>query len=195
MHDLNTLKANLVQEAVKIVPFEGWSTEVLRKAAEQAGYNPTYAQMMLVEGVDEIVDFFFIQQDVALQEAIKQLPLATMRVRDRIGEAVWQRLLLNEPYQLAIKKTLPYLAMPWRWRLKQRILWRCVDLIWHEAGQDQSIDYNYYTKRGLLAGVYSASLLYWLADNSAQYKDTKEFISRRIDDVMQIAKLTGRKKN
>jgi ubiquinone biosynthesis protein COQ9 len=192
--DVNyTLKTALLQELVKIVPFSGWSDAALQQAATQAGYKPAYVQMLLLDGIDEMVDFFYLQQDAALQAAIQQLPLAKMRIRERISEAVWLRIQLNEPYKLLIKKTLPYLAMPWRWPLKQRVLWRCVDLIWHEAGHDKSVDYNYYTKRTLLAGVYSATLLYWLADNSVGYHETKAFLARRIENVMQIAKFMARK--
>jgi ubiquinone biosynthesis protein COQ9 len=190
----NTLKLKLLQEAVKLVPFDGWSADIIKKAAANAGINPAYAEMMFIGGVDELVDLFFINQDALLKDEIANLPLLDMRVRDRIAAGIWLRFKVNEPHKLLIKKTLPYLAMPWRWPLKTKILWRCVDLIWHEAGKDTSVDYNYYSKRTLLAGVFSASLMYWLSDNSSDYKDTKSFIARRIDDILQVAKFISGKK-
>ena len=52
-----------------------------------------------------------------------------------------------------------------------------------------STDFSYYTKRGLLTAIYSATLLYWLSDNSKDSEDTWSFLERRIEDVMKIPKV------
>jgi ubiquinone biosynthesis protein COQ9 len=60
--------------------------------------------------------------------------------------------------------------------------------MWYAAG-DKSTDFNFYTKRATLAGVYSATLLYWLNDRSAGSEATWAFLDRRIDNVMAFEKL------
>ena len=60
--------------------------------------------------------------------------------------------------------------------------------MWYAAG-DTSTDFNFYTKRATLAGVYSSTLLYWLNDRSPGGEATWGFLDRRIDDVMKIEKL------
>ena len=60
-----------------------------------------------------------------------------------------------------------------------------VDEIWHAAG-DTSTDTSWYTKRALLAGVYSATELYMLTDYSPDYADTWESLDRRLADVMRL---------
>ena len=60
--------------------------------------------------------------------------------------------------------------------------------IWYGVG-DVSTDFSYYTKRGLLTAIYSATLLYWLSDNSKDSEDTWSFLERRIEDVMKIPKV------
>jgi ubiquinone biosynthesis protein COQ9 len=57
---------------------------------------------------------------------------------------------------------------------------------------DTSDDVNWYTKRATLSGVYSATVLYWLGDNSADHEKTWEFLDRRIEDVMRIEKVKAR---
>ena len=64
-----------------------------------------------------------------------------------------------------------------------RDLWAKKDL------GDTSTDFNFYTKRATLAGVYSSTLLYWLNDRSPGSEATWGFLDRRIDDVMKIEKL------
>ena len=53
---------------------------------------------------------------------------------------------------------------------------------------DTSDDVNWYTKRATLSGVYSATVLFWLGDDSLDNQATWEFLDRRISDVMRIEK-------
>jgi ubiquinone biosynthesis protein COQ9 len=70
-------------------------------------------------------------------------------------------------------------------------LWRTVDLMWSLAG-DKAEDYSYYTKRSLLAGVWTSTFLFWLEDRSEAGRDSWAFLDRRIDDVMQIGAVRAR---
>jgi ubiquinone biosynthesis protein COQ9 len=67
------------------------------------------------------------------------------------------------------------------------LLYRTVDRMWRAAG-DTSTDFNFYTKRAILAGVYSSTLLRWFTDDSEDEKPTFEFLDRRIEDVMRFEK-------
>lgn len=60
-------------------------------------------------------------------------------------------------------------------------------MIWSGLG-DSSRDVNWYSKRATLSAVYAASVLYWLGDHSEGRRDTRDFIDRRIDGVMQFEK-------
>ena len=60
------------------------------------------------------------------------------------------------------------------------------------AAGDRSTDFNFYTKRGLLAGVYAATTLYWLDDRSPGFEATQAFLDRRLADVMAIPRLGSR---
>jgi ubiquinone biosynthesis protein COQ9 len=61
-----------------------------------------------------------------------------------------------------------------------------VDVMWRYAG-DKSTDFNYYSKRGLLLGVYLAAKAYYFADESKDYFKTKEFIASSLDNIINIA--------
>jgi ubiquinone biosynthesis protein COQ9 len=53
---------------------------------------------------------------------------------------------------------------------------------------DTSRDLNWYTKRATLSAVYSATVLYWLGDDSPGNQATWDFLDRRIEDVMRFEK-------
>ena len=72
-----------------------------------------------------------------------------------------------------------------------RLLYGSVDTIWRAAG-DRSTDWNFYSKRGLLAGVYGSTVLFWLQDNSEDFTETWAFLDRRIADVMKVPKAAMR---
>ena len=69
-----------------------------------------------------------------------------------------------------------------------KLLYRTVDTIWRAIG-DTSTDFNFYTKRAILAAVYSATLMRWFTDDSEGEAATQEFLAHRIDNVMQFEKL------
>ena len=72
-----------------------------------------------------------------------------------------------------------------------KLIWGTSNKIWTALG-DTSTDYNWYTKRATLSGVYSSTVLYWLGDNSPDHAATWEFLDRRIGDVMQIEKVKAK---
>lgn len=51
---------------------------------------------------------------------------------------------------------------------------------------DRSVDYNFYTKRTLLLGVYASTELFMLTDKSKDFVETWKFLDRRIDEVLSF---------
>lgn len=62
-----------------------------------------------------------------------------------------------------------------------------MDTIWHAAG-DTATDYNHYTKRTILLGVYAATMTVLLDDESDGQAETRAFLARRIDGIMRFEK-------
>lgn len=112
------------------------------------------------------------------------------RMRDKINHAVWTRLMVLAPHREAIKQITKYWARPDRGFRAGHVIWTSADVIWDWAG-DTAKDYNRYTKRGLLSGVISATTLFFLRDNSADFADTRAFLKRKIDAVVFIGQKTG----
>jgi ubiquinone biosynthesis protein COQ9 len=59
--------------------------------------------------------------------------------------------------------------------------------MWRLAG-DVAADFNHYTKRAILGGVYATTLAVWVGDESAGKAESRAFLARRIGDVMQFEK-------
>ena len=108
-----------------------------------------------------------------------------LRIREKIALAVELRLKVLEPHREAVRRGLSWLAMPQNAMFGTRLLCRTVDDSWYAIG-DRSVDFSFYTKRGLLAGVVGSTTLFWLDDDSEDGAETSAFLDRRIGDVMKI---------
>src|SRR5881392_4319354 len=89
------------------------------------------------------------------------------------------------------RRAAAFLTLPQNAPTAMTLLYRTVDRMWYAAG-DTSTDFNFYTKRAILAGVYSSTLLYWLNDRSEGGEATWAFLDRRINDVMKFEELKSR---
>lgn len=189
--DLDAQRRELMRAALHHIPFDGWSWAALTAAAEDCGLDAVDARNAFPEGPVGAIELFSLEADDAMLAAMEDYDLARMRVRDRVATAIRIRLEQNEPHKEAIRRALSTLAMPGNAALSTRALYRTVDAVWAAAG-DSSVDVNFYSKRALLAGVYSSTLLYWLDDHSADHGATRAFLDRRIDEVLKIGGRLGK---
>ena len=113
-----------------------------------------------------------------------------LRVRDRIARTVRLRLEALEPHREALRRALAWYAVPFRQPAAARITWRTADVAWRLAG-DTATDFNHYTKRALLSGVWVATLAFWLADRSEGREASWRFLDRRIDEVLKVGRRVG----
>ena len=84
-----------------------------------------------------------------------------------------------------------FLPLPKNAPLALRLVYETIDGIWYAAG-DSATDFSFYTKRATLAGIYAATLLYWLEDRSPGFADTRAFLDRRLAEVARIGQARHR---
>lgn len=173
------------------VPFDGWSDKALKAALADTGLPAADAKRVFPRGVTGAIDAVNRAADRDMVAGMQELDLASMRVRDRVVAGIRIRLEQNAADKEAIRRALQILAFPQNAPIGLRCIHRTVDAIWHTAG-DTATDFNWYTKRGLLAAVYSPTVLFWLNDRSPDGSATWEFLERRIDTVMQIPGAVGK---
>jgi ubiquinone biosynthesis protein COQ9 len=190
-YDRDADRARLLDAALDHVAFDGWSETALRAAAEDTGIPLERALNAFSGGATELIAFHSETADRRMLEALALEPLSDMKVREKAAKAIRLRLEANMRHREAIRTALTALMMPQNAALSARLLYKTVDAIWYAIG-DRSTDFNFYTKRGLLAGVYTATLFYWLNDKSEGATATWTFLDRRIAEVMKVPQLLGK---
>ena len=184
-------RRRLLKATLTHVPFDGWTGAAILVGARDLGLSPAEAVNAFPAGAVEMIEFMSLEADRRMLEALEREDLAARKVRERVALGVRRRLELYAADREAIRRALAVLALPQNGPLALRLLYRTVDAIWYAAG-DTATDFNFYTKRALLAGVYGSTLLAWLDDRSPEFEETWRFLDRRIADAMGLPQAAQR---
>ena len=181
-------RETLIGAALPHVAFDGWSRETLDRAVADSGVDAGLAALAFPRGGVDMALGFHRLMDRRLEEVLADVELDRMKIRERVTYAVRRRIELIDDERDAVRRGATLLALPIYARDSSAAIWGTADLIWRLCG-DTATDYNWYTKRAILSSVYSATVLYWLGDESAGNQNTWAFLDRRIENVMDFEKM------
>jgi ubiquinone biosynthesis protein COQ9 len=170
------------------VPFDGWGDDSIKATAKELGMTVEYILLAFPKGPTDMIKYWFARTDDQMMEKLDAIDPNSLKIRERIVTGIKARFEINVPHKEAVRRTVSFLALPTNVILSTKSMWATADKIWNWAG-DTATDYNYYTKRTILSGVYSTTLIAWLNDNSDTMDETWAFLDRRIENVMQFEKL------
>jgi ubiquinone biosynthesis protein COQ9 len=169
-----------IESVLPLVPSLGWTRAALREAA-----GPQ-ADLLFPGGGPDMVEAYIDLADRRMAEEGAPI-VATERLSRRVRILLDIRFRQAGPHKEAVRRAAALLANPAHAMLAARCTARTVDAIWFAAG-DTSADFSWYTKRAILAGVYSSTLFYWMRAG-ATHDSTLAFLDRRLADVARIGKL------
>ncbi|MEY2956400.1 MAG: COQ9 family protein [Gemmobacter sp.] len=184
-----TIEARLIAAILPHVAFEGWSEAAFAAACRETGTDPALARLSLPRGAVDLACAHHRAGDRALVARLAADPPAG-RMRERIAQAICLRLELAGDREVA-RRSAALMALPHLAPEGAALIWGTADAIWTALG-DRAEGFERLSKRTTLAGVYTASFLYWLGDNSPDATDTAGFVARRIEEVMGIETLKAR---
>ncbi|WP_428663309.1 COQ9 family protein [Reyranella sp.] len=182
-----SLRSQLAEAVASEAAFSGWSLGAMRTAARHIGAPEGEAERLFPGGPVAVLAWLSERADLLTVEAMEAAGASGLKIRERIKTAVRARIERTVGGRESVRRGLAMLALPPNAPLGLKLLYRTVDALWYAAG-DTSTDFNFYTKRATLAGVYSATLFYWLNDRSEGSEATWGFLDRRIDNVMRFEK-------
>ena len=180
------MQAQLLAAALPHVAFDGWSETSLRAACQDLSITRQMAALACPRGAIDLAIRFHHDGDEAMQVVLQKTDINAMKIREKITFSVRARLDAICDKE-AVRRGATLMALPQHATEGAGLVWGTCDRIWAAIG-DSSADVNWYTKRLTLSSVYSATVLYWLGDNSPNHQDTWTFLDRRIENVMQFEK-------
>lgn len=184
---LDDLRRQLAPAIADAAVFDGWSDTAVAAAAELEGVDPAVAAFAFSGGAMAMIAAWIAACDEAMAAEWPAEKLAQLKIRERIRTLVQFRVDYVTPQQEALARALAIMAMPQNAPQALKLGWHSADLMWRLAG-DTATDYNHYTKRTILSGIYAATLAVLAHDRSEGQVDTRAFLERRIDGVMKFEK-------
>ena len=181
-------EAQLLAEALKLAPAMGWTWKMTYAAGAAAGFSKGETELLLPAGPRDLAALFSRACDRAALEALADVDPRSLKIRARIRRGALARIEAAMADAAATRRWAGYLALPSNAALGLRLAWESADVIWRWAG-DTATDVNHYTKRALLAGILTGTLLVRLAEGEAA---AEIHLDRRIDNVMTFERLKAR---
>ncbi|KAI8614065.1 COQ9-domain-containing protein [Chytriomyces sp. MP71] len=188
-----TSKNALLDAALVHVPRLGFTQSALVAGCEDLGLSHMAAGICQ-RGPVELVDHFVTSTTTTVSHQMRDMDLASMRVPVKIRSGVLLRLDRLKPVVAHWPDALALMAMPQNVPTSLHNLGALVDEIWYVAG-DKATDLNWYSKRALLAGVYTSTELFMTQDKSPNFVDTEKFLDRRLADTAFIGRTTNEVRN
>lgn len=184
---LTELRALLAPAIAEAAAFDGWSAAAVAQAADQHGIDPNVAALAFSGGAMAMIAAWIASIDAAMARSFADGTLTAQPIRQRIRTLVRFRLEAIAGREEALRRAIAIMAMPQNAAQSLRLGWASADAMWRLAG-DTATDYNHYTKRTLLAGIYAATLAIYVNDESEAKAETLAFLDRRIEGVMRFEK-------
>jgi len=188
---LDEIQAQLAPLVADAAAFDGWTERAVEEAAGLAGIDPAVARLAFSGGAMAMIEAWTRWVDARMAQEFSSGALAVMPMRERIRALVQFRLECATGREEALRRALAIMAMPQNAPRALALGWAGADAMWRVAG-DTATDYNHYTKRATLAGIYAATIAVFVADESEGKAETRAFLDRRIEGVMRFERAKAR---
>lgn len=185
---LDEIRAALAPLIARNAAFDGWSYAAVDSAAVELEIEPDVAALAFNGNAMRMVDAWIDSIDQELARRLTASRLNALKIRDRITILLATRLEIMNPDREALRRAMAIMAMPQNIVRGTKVGWRSADRMWRMAG-DTASDFNHYTKRATLSAVYGSTISVFVNDESPDFIDTRAFLDRRIENVMQFEKV------
>lgn len=175
----------ILSSALGYVPTYGFTQKALTLGAKDAGYLEVSTNLF-PKGAFEMVLYHLVSQRLGLKDRI-QFPDEKMGVGRKVRSLVLERLRANVDAGIVPRwqEAMGIMSLAENIPASLRELRDLSDEIWFLAG-DTSVDTSWYTKRASLASIYAATEVFQTTDQSTDFKDTEQFLDRRLEELRVV---------
>ena len=185
--NIKTKRLEILKEAKKHLIFDGWNENIFQTISNRRKYKEEEMRSLFSKGYKSLLELYLSSADQEMIKACNKIDLIRMKIHERIREIILLKLKINAKDKNLFKRTFFTLMLPQHFNIATYSLYRTVDHIWYIAG-DNSTNFNFYTKRLILAGIYNSTVFYWI-NGDRTFKQTKDFLNNQLKQVSKIPKI------
>ena len=187
VNKLHKKRLDVLNVAKKHIVVNGWNNKIIDSVAREGKFKSIEISVLFPKGYQSILELYLSNLNDEMTKACKKIDLSRMKTHERIREIIFLRLKINEKDKKLIRRTIFTLIFPQHSKIATSALYNTVDQIWFIAG-DNSSDFNFYTKRTILAAIYSSTIFYWINKNN-NLEQTKSFLDKQLKKIAKISKI------
>ena len=165
MKSLEKKRLELVNLSKNIVKKYGWNDSLFEKIPSH--HKITHEKLMILfpDGYKEMLKLSLDYLNYDLENICSQYDFIRIPIHKRIKKIIITKINLMNKHKDFYKRTFYFLLIPMNYKLLTTYLYKTVNLMWYIAG-DNSTDFNFYTKRMILSGVYSSVILHFIGNDN-----------------------------
>ena len=165
MKSLEKKRLELVNLSKNIVKEYGWNDSLFENISFHNRISYDELIILFPDGYKEMLKLSLDYLNYELKNICSQYDFIRIHVHKRIKKIIITKINLMNKHKDFYKRTFYFLLIPMNYKLLTAYLYKTVNLMWYIAG-DNSTDFNFYTKRMILSGVYSSVILHFISNDN-----------------------------
>ena len=162
---LEKKRLELVNLTKNTVNKYGWNDSLFEKIPSHHKITHEELTILFPEGYKQMLKLSLDYLNYELENTCSQYDFIRIPVHKRIKKIIITKINLMKKHKDFYRKTFYFLLIPINYKLLTAYLYKSVDLMWYISG-DNSTDFNFYTKRMILSGVYSSVILHFISNDN-----------------------------
>jgi len=188
---LQKKRLEVLKYAKIFISEKGLNKNSLENISKRYGLNINEIELLFPEGNIDLIKFTFEQLNKELEEYCKKIDLIRLPVHKRIKKVLLSKISLMNKNKLFYRSIFLNLLIPKKNFSLSNQLYNSVDQIWFIAG-DSSTDFNFYTKRLILSGIYSRVILFFFNNNNQE--ELENILDESLKRVSKIPEIKSKLK-
>ncbi len=183
----NKNQSIILNKTKEIVKADGWSRNIIDKLIKD-GVNKSELIIIFKNDYKKLLGYFLEEINQLLELKVKKINIINFPVNIRIKKILLSRIQILNEDKIFYKKTFDHLLLPQNIKILKKSLYKSVDTMWYLAG-DTSTDFNFYTKRIILGGVYTNAIFTFFNNDIEQAEVS---IDKNLKKISKLPKLKER---
>ena len=165
----------------------------LENISKKYELNIDETDLLFPQGNIDLIKFALEQLNNDLEVYCRQIDLIRLPIHKRIRKVLLSKISLMNKYKPFYRSIFLNSLIPKKNFSLSSQLYNSVDQLWFIAG-DSSTDFNFYTKRLILSGIYSRVMLFFFNNNNQE--ELENILDESLKRVSKIPEIKSKlKKN
>ncbi len=186
---LNNKRLKILKLAKLIIAEEGLNSNTFETIALKHTLNINEINLLFPDGNKDLLEYSLDQLNIELQEYCKSIDLIRLPLHKRIRKILLSKIEIMNKEKNFYKKIFLNSLLHNKSVSLPKQLYKSIDQIWYLAG-DASVDFSFYTKRLILAGIYSRIVLFFFNNNNQN--ELENLLDLNLKRVAKIPELKSK---